>query len=207
MRVVVGDFVDWNCSIGVLIEQTSKAKLNPNCLLIVGIDDNKAQAVLCWYNAQKYSMRIYTNKGDVYVSANVYLTLDVGLLDMIADLKLVNISSIDYIKRKHNEILVKEQLKSKIKREKKNKKELAKKIAIRKAIQIKHEKTQKRLYGSSSDAWKYEMAVINNDKRTIRSIEKKVGHDPRPRVGCKSGSNLKQIDNPKPCIGGRVSPK
>ena len=65
MNLSIGDFVTWTCPIDVLIKQTPKAKLNPDCLLIIGINENKAQCVLCWYNIQKYMMRIFTNKGDV----------------------------------------------------------------------------------------------------------------------------------------------
>ena len=91
--------------------------------------------------------------------------------------------------------------------EKKQRKELAEKNSRIRAVERKYKKLRKRLEGPSTNAWKYEIAVLNNDKKTMTSIEKKVGKDPRPNIRCKSGSRLKQINNPRPCIGGRVSPK
>ena len=211
MNLSIGDFVTWTCPIDVLIKQTPKAKLNPDCLLIIGINENKAQCVLCWYNIQKYMMRIFINKGNVYISANTYLSLPVELLKVVDDIKLLKLSSIDYISKKHDEIFEKDKVKGEEKRQRKiekaKRKEVAKQNARRRAVERKYEKLRKRLFEPSTDAWKYEMAVMNNDKKAMRSIEKKVGYDPRPKAGCKSGSRLKQVNNPRPCVGGRVSPK
>ena len=145
------------------------------------IDEVYCQAVPCWITKKEKCISFSAEPNRIYIDAKIFYTLKISTLYNHSTNKLKDSSKASQIiHAKHKEL---------------------EKI-YKKRQQKKDEQKIKNMYAEA-----YELAVINNDKKTMKEIEFVFGCDPRSNKGNIKTSSIKNISNPKPCIGGKVSPK
>lgn len=176
-------------------------------IILRQLDDNLYLVVICKETPGKTQMEIDTNKGPLYAKVSSFFSIDASSLQLCGDLWFKRNKSqvVEDIYTLHNELVEKRKTEQ---REKKWKeREAAQK---KKAIKRQEKEKQKKL----EDQYKgpYEIAVMNNDTRRMQEIENIVGYAPGrkgPGSGAskRNGKVLYTNFNPRPCSGGRFSPK
>ena len=201
--MLVGKIVRWNTDSNMHKSQQKVSNKKPDFLLVLGKSGKSDyRAVPCWAKNPRYTMCILSSPHNLFVDARKIINVKPENLIVCDDYVLKDVSdTIRKVKEKH--IIIREQKRlRKIEKNQQKKKAEIKKAQQKEQRKIRREKVES-TYGRT-----YDLAAINNDRRTMKKIEKKVGHDPRPaQRGLKSGSKLNSVTNPKPCVGGRVSPK
>ena len=135
----------------------------------------------CWQSKKKNMLRIFAVPNTTSVDAREVFFVKEKELSLYNKYRLKNVEqALSIISNKHIEL-------EKRKNKKKN----------------KAKKTQ----GISIHAQQYELAVINNDQKLIKAIEKQCGGDPRPKKDGLKTRSLKYVSNAKPCRGGHMMPK
>ena len=146
--------------------------------------DAEWMVIPCWKSKRKGRCRIHANPSDVYVNTNIFYKVNARHLLLCEEMELkTKRETLMCIHDKHNEF--------------------AYKTGLRKKKLAKAKKRNK----ETEEGRKYEIAVINNDRRTMKELEDACGGDPRKLVGKCKGGKLSKVGNPKPMVGGRVSPK
>ncbi|MDY4140262.1 MAG: hypothetical protein SOY30_13135 [Eubacteriales bacterium] len=202
-NISLGSIAIWDTSSNMHKSQKKIEKHHPDYLLILSqVDSTSYNAVPCWVNNPGNTLCIIATPHNLYVDAKKIVIVHFDNLRACQDYIISDVNdTLRRIKTKNCEIRAAKHS-AKSERAKRRKQAIAKKEEER-----RKEREKKRII-IKTYSWEYELAVINNDTKRMKEIEKIVGTDPRSmQPGVKSGSNLKRVTNPKPCIGGRVSPK
>ena len=171
------------------------------------LDDKLYLVVVCKETSGKTQTEIDTNENTLYVKVSSFFSIDASSLRLCGNLRFKKNKSqvVEDIYTLHNELVEKH------KAEQREKKHKERKAAQQKnTIKRQERERQKKL----EDQYKgpYEIAVMNNDTKRMKEIENIVGYAP-DRKGPGSGSSKRNGKvvytnfNPRPCSGGRFSPK
>lgn len=171
------------------------------------LDENMYLVVVCKETEGKTQMVLETNKDPLYVKVMAFFPIDAASLRLCNGLYLKKNKSqvVEEIYTMHNELLEQRRKAGIEKIRKQRIKEQQKKAAARKA-----KAAQKQLENQYKQP--YEIAVINNDTKRMKEIEEIVGYapgrqGPSPSSGKRNGKVLYSNFNPRPCSGGRFTPK
>lgn len=176
-------------------------------IILRPLDDNLYLVAVCKEASEKTQLDVGTNKEPLHVKLSGFFSIDAYSLRLCSDLWFKKNKSIvvEEIYTLHNALVEKRNEEQREKRRKER--EVAQK---KKAIKRKERDKQNKL----EDQYKgpYEIAVMNNDTKRMKEIEDIVGYAPG-RKGPGSGSSKRNGKvlythfNPRPCSGGRFSPK
>lgn len=176
-------------------------------IILRPMDDNMYLVAVCKETSEKTQLEISTNKEPLYVKLSGFFSIDACSLCLCSGLwfKKNKGQVVEEIYTLHNELVEKRRAEQQEKRRKERE------AAQKKNSQKRQERDkQKKL----EDQYKgpYEIAVMNNDTKRMKEIEDIVGYAPG-RKGPGSGSSKRNGKvlythfNPRPCSGGRFSPK
>ena len=191
---MIGKIVSWDTSSNMHKLQ----KRNPDFLLIIDkIDVSTYQAVPCWIETVGYTMTVLAKPHNLHVDAKKFVLVKSENVNEIVDFYLENPNKTIAAIRSRYETLSHNRFLKKIERQKQIKKDREMKALKLKKLMEKKESIEN-IYGNQ-----YEHAVINNDRKQMQLIEARLGGDPRPNKSyLKSSTNLTEINNPKPFVGG-----
>lgn len=182
--------------------------MKPHKLIILrSLDDNLYLVAVCQETSGKTQMEVDTNQNTLYVKASSFFSIDASSLRFCGDLWFKKNKSqvVEDIYTLHNELVEKRKVEQHEKR-RKEREAAQKKNAIKRQAREKQKKLEEQYKGP------YEIAVMNNDTKRMKEIESIVGYAPG-RKGPGSGSSKRNGKvlytnfNPRPCSGGRFSPK
>lgn len=182
--------------------------MKPHKLIILRpLEDDLYLVAVCQELSEKTQMVVDTNKKALYVKASGFFSIDGSSLRLCSDLWFKKNKSqvVEDIYTRHNELVEKRIV---VRRRKRLKKMRA--VQQKKAIKRQAREKQKKL----EELYKtpYEIAVINNDIQRMKEIESIVGYAPgrtesESGLSKRNGKVLYTNFNPRPCSGGRFSPK
>lgn len=178
-----------------------------NLIILRPLDDNLYLVAVCQEASGKTQMVVDTNKKSLHVKASSFFSIDASSLRLCGDLWFKKNKSqvVEDIYTLHNELVEKRKIEQQEKR-RKEREATQKKNAIKRQAREKQKKLEDQYKGP------YEIAVMNNDTKRMKEIEDIVGYAPG-RKGPGSGSSKRNGKvlythfNPRPCSGGRFSPK
>lgn len=182
--------------------------MKPHKLIILRpLNDNLYLVAVCQEISWKTQMVVDTNKKALYVKASGFFSIDGSSLHLCGDLWFKKNKSqvVEDIYILHNELVEKRKIERHKKRQKKRK-------AAQKKNAIKRQAREKQTKLEEQYKIPYEIAVINNDIQRIKEIESIVGYAPgrtesESGLSKRNGKVLYTNFNPRPCNGGRFSPK
>ena len=225
-----GDIVDflWLDGAKTKEEQNNRNTLNavqPFKLVVLrAIDENDYLVAVCKARKRRTQLTLKTNTAPLYIRPLSFYQIDSDCLHSCHEITFQENSRwiVDRIYETHNR-LVEQRKQEKVvtlKEKKRNKAIIPRK---RKSANEKNEEQQKRRRlkkrfnramntQENKCIGQYEIAVMNNDKGTMREIVKKAGHfleekGDRKGYHTKNGKILYSHFNPHPCSGGRFTPK
>lgn len=176
-------------------------------IILRQLDDSLYLVVICKETSGKTQIELETNRDPLYVKVSSFFSIDISSLRLCGDLWFKKNKSqvVEEIYTLHNELVEKRKVEQQEKRRKER--EAAQK---KNAQKRKERNKQKKLEDQHKGP--YEIAVMNNDTKKMKEIEDIVGYAPG-RKGPGSGSSKRNGKvlythfNPRPCSGGRFSPK
>lgn len=167
-------------------------KMNPNKLIVLrAVEPNIYLVALSYRSRKKTQLQVKTNDGSYFVNTRRFFTIDTDAIRCCESISFKDsrLQVVNDIYDSHNA----EVLSMKLKREERQRKRMELKIPI---SEVEHY------------AKLYEMAVISNDRHAMQTIVDKVGCVPLMKGGARSASkSIYEVNNPRPYVGGRFSPK
>lgn len=212
-----GDIVDfvWEDGAKTRKEQNKRnalRALSPFKLIILRpINDNEYLVVACKADSNKTQMKAETNKGLLYIKVLTFYPIDASCLHSLHQTRFLEnkMQIVEQIYASHNELLAQ-------KKQAHQERLSAKRVAAARKRQIKKQKkTEEKIAQANLEKQyigPYELAVMNNDIQRMREIENIVGYAPGRKGPSKAyskrnGKVLYSNFNPRPCSGGRFTPK
>ena len=189
------------------IRQTLYSAKAYKLIVLRQLEDSMYLVVVCKKTPGKTQITFETNQEPLYVKAMGFFPIDASSLQLCSDVyfKKKRSQVVEEIYNVHNELVAQRRNEAIEKIRQQREKERLQKEAVRQAktAQRQLENRYKR---------SYEIAVINNDTQRMKEIEKIVGYapgqqGPGPGSGKRNGKVLYSNFNPRPCSGGRFTPK
>lgn len=216
-QIKKGDIVGINIcdceDLTIIKQRRAILSMSPDRLAVIRvIDENTILVALCKLEARKTTTAFKTNVGEIYVHTKYFYAVDLRLISKCGEYFLNSYETVSRIYDLHNQWVEDSRKRRKAEKAAKRRKqeEIRQKNALLKEIR-RREKEKKR-EEELKYAQEYEIAITNNDKETMKQIEKIVGHPP-----CQSskgyafpsqkGKAFNKSFNPKPLSGGRFSPR
>ena len=208
-----GDIVDFDWADDAESRKTQNIRnalqtAKPYKLIILRpIDDKNYLVVVCKAEEKKTQMKIDTDAGPLYVKLLSFYPIDSDCLRHCSDInfKENSIQIVEKIYTSHNSLIEKNK-KARLEKVKATRKIEEEKRAKKRQERAAQHELEKRYTGP------YEMAVMNNDTKAMREIERIVGYAPGQKGSSRgyskrNGKVLYSNFNPRPCSGGRFTPK
>lgn len=189
------------------------SNMSPDRLAVMRIvDENTVLVALCKLEPQKTTNTFKTNVGEIYIHTKCFYAVDLHLISPCEEYLLDSYNAVSKIYDLHNQWVDDRKKRREVKKalKRRRQEEIKRKNATKKELRNREKRKKGELEISYSKA--YEIAIMNNDKETMRQIEKIVGHPPsQSSKGYASpsqkGKASNKLFNPKPLSGGRFSPK
>ena len=174
---------------------------NPHKLIVIErIDSEHYLVAIGKRKESKTQLKVNTNRGPMYVITSSFYPIDVHSISGCNNIHFLNSKEeiVESIIKSHSSFILAEKKKQLIEKRKLK--------AAKKHKKIVDRATQKKLEKNYS--LKYEIAVMNNDKKKMRDIESIAGSALYSgRYKTRNGKVLYSSFNPHPSSGGMFTPK